>query len=45
MKFNEELMDMQVYVLPVQHRFLFKGGIEFDNTVKKFFRDVWQHKK
>jgi len=35
-KFNEELVDLPVFVLPVQHRFLYSEGIQFDNIVNNF---------
>ncbi len=35
-KFESELKDYPVYVLPISHSFLFDGGREFDNLVKKF---------
>jgi tetraacyldisaccharide 4'-kinase len=36
MKFNEELVSMPVFVLPVRHRFLFGEGIQFDSIVDTF---------
>ena len=35
-KFENELKDYPVYVLPIQHSFLFNGTGEFDGLVKKF---------
>ena len=36
MKFNKELYDLPVYVLPVEHTFLFGEGIQFDGIVNNF---------
>ncbi|WP_018613538.1 tetraacyldisaccharide 4'-kinase [Segetibacter koreensis] len=38
MKFNGELINMPVFVLPVQHKFLFDGGIQFDDIVNTFIK-------
>jgi tetraacyldisaccharide 4'-kinase len=35
-KFQEQLLDLPVYVLPVQHKFLFGEGTQFDNLVVSF---------
>ncbi len=35
-KFESELKEHPVYVIPIQHSFLFNGGDEFDNRVRKF---------
>lgn len=35
-KFKEELLDLPVYVLPIQHRFLFGESQQFDNLVTQF---------
>lgn len=37
-KFENELKDLPVYVLPIQHSFLFNGAAEFDVHVKKFIQ-------
>jgi tetraacyldisaccharide 4'-kinase len=38
-KFQHELMDLPMFVLPVQHRFLFGEGIHFDEVVVNFIRN------
>jgi tetraacyldisaccharide 4'-kinase len=35
-KFNDELKDIPLYVMPIKHRFLFDEGKEFDTTVTSF---------
>lgn len=35
-KFEKELKDLPVYVIPMAHKFLFGGEIEFENTVNDF---------
>ncbi|MDB5191945.1 MAG: lpxK [Segetibacter sp.] len=35
-KFQQQLIEMPLYVLPVQHRFLFGGGMRFDDIVITF---------
>ncbi len=37
-KFESELKDHPVYVLPIQHSFLFNSAGEFDGLVKKFIQ-------
>jgi tetraacyldisaccharide 4'-kinase len=37
-KFKDELIDMPVFVIPVQHRFLFDEGMQFDNIVTTFIQ-------
>jgi len=37
-KFESELKDHPVYVLPIQHSFLFNGAGEFENKVKAFIK-------
>ena len=37
-KFEEELISLPVYVLPVQHKFLFREGIQFDDIVNTFIK-------
>lgn len=37
-KFRNELIDMPMFVLPVRHRFLFDGGIRFDELVHTFIK-------
>ncbi len=37
-KFNKEFIDTPLFVLPVQHKFLFNEGIQFDNTVNAFIK-------
>ncbi len=36
LKFDSELTDMPLYVLPVQHQFLFSEGMQFDGIVNTF---------
>jgi len=38
-KFNEQLHGLPLYVLPIQHRFLFEEGNAFDETVIHFVRN------
>ncbi len=45
MKFNEELVSMPVFVLPVKHRFLFGEGIQFDSIVNTFIETFPVDKK
>jgi tetraacyldisaccharide 4'-kinase len=44
-KFQHELIDMPVFVLPVQHRFLFGEGIRFDNVVNNFIESFLRNKQ
>lgn len=37
-KFNEELINMPLFVLPVRHKFLFNEGIQFDYIVNTFIK-------
>ncbi|MES1223544.1 MAG: tetraacyldisaccharide 4'-kinase [Bacteroidota bacterium] len=37
-KFNEQLSDLPLYVLPIQHQFLFEEGKAFDETVVHFVK-------
>jgi tetraacyldisaccharide 4'-kinase len=37
-KFEKELSYFPIYVVPVQHKFLFNEAIEFDGIVKKFIQ-------
>ncbi|MCW3109860.1 MAG: tetraacyldisaccharide 4-kinase [Segetibacter sp.] len=45
MKFDRELIGMPVYVLPVQHQFMFGGGIQFDGIVNTFIETYSRDKK
>ena len=45
MKFKEELINIPVFVLPVQHKFLFDEGIQFDNLVNTFIKKFPEDKK
>lgn len=38
LKFEKDIADLPVYVMPVQHRFLFNGAAEFDQTIIGFIR-------
>lgn len=38
-KFNEQLRDLPLYVLPIQHQFLFEEGRAFDETIIQFVKD------
>jgi tetraacyldisaccharide 4'-kinase len=42
LKFEHELDNLPLFVLPVEHRFLFGGGTEFDSIVTKFIQDFKQ---
>lgn len=44
MKFNSELEELPIYVLPVQHEFLFGGGTLFDESVKAFIANFKNNK-
>lgn len=44
MKFNGELSKLPVYVLPVQHRFLFGEGMRFDSIVNNFIKSFSRDK-
>lgn len=37
-KFVKELQDFPVYVMPIQHSFLFNDGAEFESRIKQFIR-------
>ncbi len=37
-KFNEQLRDLPLYVLPIRHNFLFEEGYAFDETVIHFIK-------
>ncbi len=37
-KFNDQLSDLPLYVLPIQHQFLFEEGTAFDETVIHFVK-------
>ena len=39
MKFNDELRDIPLYVLPVKHKFLFYEGEKFDKCVIDFIEN------
>ncbi len=43
-KFKEELLDLPVFVLPVQHRFLFGESHQFDNLIKGFIDHFFSNK-
>jgi len=45
MKFDSILQQMPVYVLPIQHRFLFDEGIRFDDIVRSFIKTFSREKK
>lgn len=38
-KFNYEIGDTPVYIIPVQHRFLFEEGGQFNNRITDFIRE------
>ncbi len=38
MEFNEELINMPVFVLPVRHKFLFGEGMQFDYIINTFIK-------
>jgi tetraacyldisaccharide 4'-kinase len=37
-KFEKELSDFPIYVVPIQHEFLFSEAHQFDDQVKKFIQ-------
>jgi tetraacyldisaccharide 4'-kinase len=39
MKFEQELLALPFYVIPIEHRFLFNEGTMFDNIVFKFIEN------
>ncbi len=43
-EFNEAVIPMPLYVLPVRHRFLFGGGMQFDELVNNFI-ETFQARK
>ncbi|GEO08483.1 tetraacyldisaccharide 4'-kinase [Segetibacter aerophilus] len=45
MKFKDELKEMPMYVLPIQHRFLFGRGTQFDEIVNTFIETFQDNKK
>jgi tetraacyldisaccharide 4'-kinase len=45
LKFYDELLPMPLFVLPVQHRFLFSEGIQFDGIVNTFIERFSSDKK
>lgn len=44
-KFRNELLDMPMFVLPVQHHFLFGEGTRFDEVVHTFIKGFYENKK
>ena len=44
-KFHNELIDLPVFVLPVQHKFLFGEGMQFDNSINTFIQDFLRDSK
>ena len=38
-KFQQEITDLPLYVIPVRHRFLFNEGNKFDETVINFIKN------
>ena len=44
LKFNDQLMSVPLYVLPIEHRFLFGKGIQFDNVVNTFIKNYQESK-
>jgi tetraacyldisaccharide 4'-kinase len=42
LKFEQELTELPFYVMPIEHRFLFGGGTEFDSIVAKFIKEFKQ---
>ncbi|MBL0129696.1 MAG: tetraacyldisaccharide 4'-kinase [Chitinophagaceae bacterium] len=38
-KFNNEIAELPVYVIPVRHSFLFQEGERFDNRVSDFIKN------
>lgn len=39
LKFSDQLTDLPIYVLPIQHFFLFNEGEQFDQLIKDFIRN------
>lgn len=44
-KFQKEVTDLPLYVIPVRHRFLFNGGNHFDELVINFINNFSQNKE
>lgn len=44
MKFKEELREMPLFVLPVQHKFLFNQGMQFDGIINTFIERFLREK-
>jgi tetraacyldisaccharide 4'-kinase len=42
-KFKQDLLDLPLFVLPVQHKFLLGEGIHFDNSVHTFIQNFSLH--
>ena len=45
MKFDQELRDLPLYVIPVKHRFLFGGGTEFESIILSFIENFSRQKQ
>ncbi len=43
MKFERELQHLPLYVIPVEHHFLFNGAIEFDRIVVNFIQNFFRN--
>ena len=37
-KFEQELKDFPIYVIPIEHVFLFNEGIQFNNSITGFIK-------
>jgi tetraacyldisaccharide 4'-kinase len=45
LKFEHELAGLPFYVMPIEHRFLFGEGTEFDSIVAKFIKEFKQQQQ
>ena len=43
--FKEELKQLPLFVLPVQHRFLFDKGMQFDKIINTFIETFYGNKR
>ncbi len=39
LKFHQHLQELPLYILPIQHRFLFQEGSRFESEIKNFIRN------
>ena len=44
-KFEKELSDCPLYVIPIEHHFLFEEGGEFETLIRNFIKKYYQSGK